>query len=218
MAKAKKYSTLRPQLTKRGKPNNRTGVKAIETIEREAIAFELRKQGLSYNEIGKRLNTTSTTAWNYVNSVLTSINEKLNEDVTRVRILEVSRLDDMLAKLYPKIMAGQEGAITTALRIAERRSKMLGLDAPEKINHAGADGGPIEVSVIQGLSDEELDARILRIQQYLCLPAPSITAIAAEATVSGSDGRSSDARDAITADGGAPEAHGTARGERAAGE
>lgn len=53
--------------------------------------------------------------------------------VEEVRAMEIERLDNMLTKLEPKINEGDDKAIAVALRISERRSKLLGADAPVNV-------------------------------------------------------------------------------------
>jgi hypothetical protein len=46
---------------------------------------------------------------------------------------EIAKLDAMERGLAPRAMLGEESAITVMLRIAERRSKLLGLDQPAQM-------------------------------------------------------------------------------------
>lgn len=58
--------------------------------------------------------------------------EQKPEDRHRWRALELAKLDEMEIKVSSNARAGHEGAIDRALRIMERRAKILGLDAPAK--------------------------------------------------------------------------------------
>jgi len=52
--------------------------------------------------------------------------------------LELQRLDDLYLIAYRAIIGGNSLAgIDRCLRIMERRSKLLGLDAAEKVEHSG---------------------------------------------------------------------------------
>jgi hypothetical protein len=62
-----------------------------------------------------------------------------------VRELETQRLDAMLFALRTKIKQGDVRAIDTAIRIADRRAKLLGLDAPTRNELCGHNGGPIAI-------------------------------------------------------------------------
>lgn len=56
--------------------------------------------------------------------------DKSSETAEQTRALELERLDVMLHAVWHKIESGDARAIDTALRVAERRAKLLGLDAP----------------------------------------------------------------------------------------
>ena len=53
--------------------------------------------------------------------------------VSMLRELEVQRLDAMLYAVWDDVLHGDANAVHTALRISERRSRLLGLDAPHSI-------------------------------------------------------------------------------------
>ena len=50
-----------------------------------------------------------------------------------LRELEVQRLDAMLYAVWGNVLQGDVGAVNTALKISERRSRLLGLDAPHTL-------------------------------------------------------------------------------------
>jgi hypothetical protein len=54
------------------------------------------------------------------------------ETVEQLRQLERDRLDTMLDAIWPRVRAGELRVIDRALRIMERRSKLEGLDGPER--------------------------------------------------------------------------------------
>ena len=53
--------------------------------------------------------------------------------VSMLRELEVQRLDAMLYAVWDDVLQGDANAVHTALRISERRSRLLGLDAPHSV-------------------------------------------------------------------------------------
>jgi len=95
--------------------------------------MSMRKAGYSYAEIAEATGLTEGGAYRLVKRVLKRWNEKLAEDTQEVRRLELSRLDEMLQALWPKVQKGNQGAVDRALRIMDRRSKYLGLDAPTSL-------------------------------------------------------------------------------------
>jgi len=59
--------------------------------------------------------------------------QDMGESTEAVRQLELKRLDQMQFPIWNQVLAGDQGAIGTALRIQERRASLMGLDAPKQI-------------------------------------------------------------------------------------
>ena len=87
---------------------------------------------MSYREIAQRLGYRGPSgAWKSVSSALDkTLRRERPEDV---RLMELERLDAMLDGCWDKAVKGNTVSITAALRIAERRARLLGLDAPSQI-------------------------------------------------------------------------------------
>ncbi|MFE6872574.1 hypothetical protein ACFVFS_39285 [Kitasatospora sp. NPDC057692] len=69
-------------------------------------------------------------------------------DVEELRALEDARLDRMFLVAYRRaVRDGDLPAIDRALRIMERRARLLGLDRPTRTEIGGTGGGPVEVDV-----------------------------------------------------------------------
>ena len=126
--------------------------RSLTTAERDAEAARLRVRGLGSTEIGKQLGMSRQAATMAVKRALTEV---VREPAEQVRALELDRLDllyrtalGVMAKSHPMVQNGrvvrdQDGrpvedprprlaAIDRLLRIQERRSRLLGLDAPTK--------------------------------------------------------------------------------------
>jgi len=104
--------------------------RAMNANERQRQALEYRKAGLSYAMIAERLGYK--TADGAHKAVGTALRKTLQEPADDLRRLEVERLDRMLSAIWPQVVQGNQGGIDRALRIMERRAKLLGLDAPTK--------------------------------------------------------------------------------------
>jgi hypothetical protein len=72
-----------------------------------------------------------------------------SEMADEVRTLELLRLDEYHEKLRPKVEKGDVQAIMACIKIQDRRSKYLGLDAPTEIKQEGI----IELIVTYGEAD-----------------------------------------------------------------
>lgn len=138
-------------MTKRGK--------AEAAAERRAGAWELRKAGKSYRQIGRALGVSECQAHRDVHRTLSELAAKEFETARYVRDLELHRLDDMLDSLWPSVKGGDATSVNSALKISERRAKLLGLDAAAKTELTGADGGPLAIAQqvdLTKISDHDL--------------------------------------------------------------
>ena len=102
----------------------------IGATEKQAKALALRKAGVSYVGIAEALGYASGSG--AFKAVSSGLKKTLQEPADELRTLELARLDDMLKAIAPHVSAGNLTAIDRALKIQERRAKLLGLDAPVK--------------------------------------------------------------------------------------
>jgi Sigma-70, region 4 len=123
---------------------------SIAVRERERVAVELRVEGCTYAEIGDRLGVSGRMACRIVNRAM---NRVLREPVDQLIDLERARLDALWQAMWPRALAGSARHAEVCVRISERRSRLLGLDAPARV-HA---------SVLADVSVDELDAEIERL-------------------------------------------------------
>ena len=109
----------------------------IPPKERQAKALELRKAGMTYQQIADALGYGShSAAQKAIQSGLKAIIREPAEDL---RTLELERLDKMLASHWPAVLKGHVRSTEVAIRIMERRAALIGLDAPknDRLNIAG---------------------------------------------------------------------------------
>lgn len=109
-----------------------TAAEQAAILERQLKALELRKRGLSYREIGKKLDVDHTTAYKDVMKELKRLARERDDSLDELRQLELERLDDLITALEPMARVGDPTAVNSYIKVMERRAKYLGLDAPEK--------------------------------------------------------------------------------------
>ncbi len=114
----------------------RSDSKRIAAAERRIQALELRKAGASYRRIGEALGVAAVTAHNDVHRALADLIAAQNSSAKEYQALELERLDAMLLAVWTDASHGHLGAVDRVLRISERRAKLLGLDAPLKMDVA----------------------------------------------------------------------------------
>lgn len=103
----------------------------VETIEREAEVLKLRRGGLTFDLIAKKLGYKHPSGAHkaYVNAC----KRLIRADVEDIRSTELDRLDMAQTAIWPKVLRGEIPAIMALMKVMDRRAKLLGLDAPTKI-------------------------------------------------------------------------------------
>lgn len=113
--------------------------RVVAIAERSNKAMQLRKQGKTYRAISIAvaaeygITYSESMAHEDVTRELKRIQTELKQSTDEVRTLELERLDNLLSKLNNQINSGDLNAIDRALKISERRCKILGVDAPIEI-------------------------------------------------------------------------------------
>lgn len=101
---------------------------------RQRLALDLRIARKTYSEIAAEMGVAIQTAHEYVHAAI----ERMSADEVRhadvARQMHLLRLDALLAAQWPRAMQGDVTAAVTCLRIMEREAKLLGLDAPVKVD------------------------------------------------------------------------------------
>jgi len=147
-----------------GKNPTNQAAKAAHALRRER-ALELRVAGLSFAQIGRELGVSGDTASRYTREALANVAKRTDDNAGHLQALELERLDKLqrsaervLAKRHLRINSGMVvrnadpatgqlveieddgptlAAIDRLLHIAERRAKLLGLDAPQQVEQSG---------------------------------------------------------------------------------
>jgi DNA-binding transcriptional MerR regulator len=112
--------------------------KKIESMQKQAQALTLRKAGVSVQTIAETLGWNSHQAAS--KAISAALKRTLQEPADELRTLELARLDDMLKSIASNVQAGNLTAIDRALKIQDRRAKLMGLDMPAKVDLSNSDG------------------------------------------------------------------------------
>ncbi|MFG2639286.1 hypothetical protein ACGFX8_37745 [Streptomyces sp. NPDC048362] len=112
------------------------GPNAATVAEQAAECFRLRRAGMSIDRIAKATGLSHGTVCNRLSRAVTDL---VQPEAEAYRALQEGRLDDGLKQVY-RVLADPEADADTRLRAVdrlvrpeERRSKLLGLDAPESL-------------------------------------------------------------------------------------
>jgi hypothetical protein len=115
-------------------------------------ALDLRLTGRSYADIGDALGVTPQRAFQLVSEGVARLTGDEVRNIDLARQLQLLRLDMLMHAQWPKVQAGSTEAANVVLKILERQSKLLGLDAPIKIN---VEDRIRQVALAEGLDPEE---------------------------------------------------------------
>lgn len=124
-----------------------------DAMERRRQALELRKAGMTYQVIADKLGYRNRNgAWKSIKSALRDIPA---EAAHEVKAIELERLDTLLKSIWSGALSGSLGAVDRAIRIMERRARLLGLDATPQVDvhHDWR-----EAARAQGLTDADIEA------------------------------------------------------------
>ncbi len=98
--------------------------------ERQQRALALRRAGHSYDSIAQELGYRDRSG--PYRAVAQALEVAVMEEVQQLRVLESQRLDALLEAVWPQAAQGVLPAVDRAVRILERRARLLGLDAPQQ--------------------------------------------------------------------------------------
>lgn len=131
----------------------------IEHRTRAAEATRLRAFGVPYREIADRLGFPSENA--ATKAVLGLLRRTEADAVADLRALEAERLDYLTRVTLEDIAASAQSPnglsaplVSAAVRISERRARLLGLDAPQQVQV----GSPVDIEGVAREFTEILEA------------------------------------------------------------
>jgi len=122
-------------------------------LDKELQIIELRRAGVTWEKIAREVGfrNASGAYKMYQRAAGRMVQPSLDE----YRMMMLDRFERMHMAVWPRAKEGDLRAIDSALRIAEKEIKLLGLDAPTKIT--------AEVTVYEGQQLIEHTARIIEI-------------------------------------------------------
>jgi len=154
----KRFKVASPDLT----TSPLVGGKVKTYAQRAAEMLRMRLRGMTYEEIGQvqvaEDGTPRPLTRARVHQILQNELAKWALEATEeMRKLDALRLDEMLNAIYPRVLEGDDSAISKALDILRRRAAMFGLDIVAR-NKQGFAG-----KTIDGEAMPEDDPQVIRV-------------------------------------------------------
>ncbi len=132
---------------------------------RQAQAYKMRLAGAPYDGIASALGVSSTTAARDVKAAHEAFRRETAEELALMRQQQLDRLNLALFAVMPLVKKGDLPAVDRMLAIEKRRSDLMGLDAPRRVELTGKDGSPIEqdINIREHWTPEEARERAIEI-------------------------------------------------------
>lgn len=123
---------------------------------KQTQALQLRAHGHNLRAIARALGCSLSTAHKLVNDAAAEERKGISSAKADLVELELLRCDTYLQALAKKVQAQDVRAIEAALKVSKRRSELLGLDAPQKAELSGPDGGPVTLNIqpVKAMNDD----------------------------------------------------------------
>jgi hypothetical protein len=123
----------------------------VEREARRVLVARLLLSGVSdQSAIAKQANVDRSTISRDIKAIEAQWRAEAVADVAAAKGQDLARIERMIAGLWTQAIAGHLGAIDKTVKLLERKARMLGYDAPEKMQVGGDSAAPlvVEISVV----------------------------------------------------------------------
>ena len=127
--------------------SGKLSARKIESAQRQQKAIDLRLAGATFEKIGDALGVSRQAAHKMVGRAVSQMAEDNADAIERVRAIEVARLDRLLLGVWQPARSGDLRAVDRALKIMERRARLLGLDRPQGLEISTSGEVVFEVTI-----------------------------------------------------------------------
>lgn len=138
----------------RRQQENKTRPEDVAILDRRRRALELRLRGRNYNQIADELKIGVGTAYRDVAAELDELRSTTTERAEAVRDMELKRLDMAIAGLESRLEEGDPQVVAAWIKVSESRRKLLGLDAPQKIEAIALTPDQVDAILATATPDE----------------------------------------------------------------
>lgn len=114
-------------------------INELEAFEPPFEAYRLRLRGVPWREVAKRCGyrTESSAAIAVRNYLQSAALMQSKEKKSEALAMEIARLDELQNSWWEAAVRGDDKAAQIVLRVISQRSKMLGIEDPNKVDDGG---------------------------------------------------------------------------------
>lgn len=127
--------------------SSKTSPETAAAKVRAAQAMELRLAGKTFDEIAQIVGYAGKQG--AYDAVKRSLDAIIREPAEELRKADLERLDRLWTTPYQQAQTGDMHAVATCLKLMERRAKLLGLDAPQKVAETDPEGKAVGPRLIE---------------------------------------------------------------------
>lgn len=139
------------------KPQDKTSDTRMKAQLLRRNVVELRMSGATITQICERLSIGRATAHRHLEKAMADVQTEIEGPAQQIRRMHYARLERLLLGAWGNAIKGDNQAIDRVIRVLERQSKLLGLDAPTKLAHGGDPDAPPIKTETQAMSDADLE-------------------------------------------------------------
>ena len=103
-------------------------------LERQVVFWDMYKQGRSIREIARLNKLSPATVGKDIKSFIGTLREAGLRHVEEHRFVQLERIQSAIQAIWPRVEEGRTDAIGSLVRLMEREARLLGLDAPTKVD------------------------------------------------------------------------------------
>ncbi|WP_461152340.1 hypothetical protein [Saccharopolyspora tripterygii] len=138
----------------------------VANTQRRERALQLRLSGATFQQIADELGYTDKTA--AYKSIRHALDRIGREEAQELFDLDLARLDRLLMAVWPQAMKGDLFAVDRALKIMERRARMVGYDGVQLTITSSSGDAPVanglpSLADILGTETGEVEQRMARV-------------------------------------------------------
>jgi len=116
-----------------GREPKQFGGELVE-LERSVLFFEDYKRGMNYRRIGEKYGVSHQMVSEAIRGYLKQLRAISLRSVVEYRQVQLERIQAVYNALWPNVMRGKVDAINALIRVMDREARLLGLDAPTRVD------------------------------------------------------------------------------------
>ncbi len=108
--------------------------KDLVVLERRVVFWEEYKRGKTFRQIAEENDVHPSTVSSDIKALVKELQNEGLRHVEEFRIVQMERIAVAINAIWEHVLRGDVASVNTLIRLLERESRLLGLDAPTKID------------------------------------------------------------------------------------